>query len=76
MRAALPSCLSSLAAPASNYVLQRTPGTSYVSTNLCGPAPLNTALGGMAEERIMGIVFPAVPCRSFAALEQPAMLRA
>ena len=28
----------------SNYVLQRTPGTSYVSTYLRGPAPLNTAL--------------------------------
>ena len=27
-----------------NYVLQRTPGTSYVSTHLRGPAPLNTAL--------------------------------
>ena len=27
-----------------NYVLQRTPGTSYVSTYLRGPAPLNTAL--------------------------------
>ena len=30
-----------------NYVLQRTPGTSYVSTYLRGPAPLNTALGCM-----------------------------
>ncbi len=29
-----------------NYVLQRTPGTYYVSTNYRGPAPLNTALGG------------------------------
>ena len=28
-----------------NYVSQRTPGTSYVSTYLRGPAPLNTALG-------------------------------
>ena len=27
-----------------NYVLQRTPGTSLVSTYLRGPAPLNTAL--------------------------------
>ena len=27
--------------------LQRTPGTSYVSTHLRGPAPLNTALGCM-----------------------------
>ena len=26
-------------------MLQRTPGTSYVSTNHRGPAPLNTALG-------------------------------
>src|SRR5687767_5054913 len=31
-----------------NYVLQRTPGTSYVSTYLRGPAPLNTALDGMS----------------------------
>lgn len=29
-----------------NYVLQRTPGASYVSTNHRGPAPLNTALCG------------------------------
>ena len=28
-------------------MLQRTPGTSYVSTYLRGPAPLNTALGCM-----------------------------
>src|SRR5687767_4594037 len=33
----------------SNYVLQRTPGTSYVSAYLRGPAPLNTALGPMDE---------------------------
>lgn len=29
------------------YALQRQPGTSYVSTNHRGPAPLNTALGRM-----------------------------
>src|SRR5687767_5148530 len=32
-----------------NYVLQRTPGTSLVSTEHCGPAPLNTALGCSPE---------------------------
>lgn len=35
----------------SNYVLQRTPGTFYVSTYLRGPAPLNTAL---AANRTLG----------------------
>ena len=67
---------SSTAREQSNYVLQRTPGTTYVSTYLRGPAPLNTALDGKAEERIMGIVFPAVLCRSFVASARPAMLRA
>ncbi len=32
-----------------NCALQRTPGTSYVSTYLCGQAPLNTALGVMTK---------------------------
>lgn len=31
-------------------MLQRTPGTSYVSTYHRGPAPLNTALGVMAHD--------------------------
>ena len=34
---------------APNYVLQRTPGRYYVSTNYRGPAPLNTALDPMAS---------------------------
>jgi hypothetical protein len=36
-----------------NYVLQRTPGTFYVSTNHRGPAPLNTALGGAEDTHAM-----------------------
>ena len=39
-----------LAGPGSNYVLQRTPGTFYVSTYHRGPAPLNTALGCMPHD--------------------------
>ena len=34
--------------PESNYVLQRTPGTFLVSSELRGPAPLNTALDLMS----------------------------
>lgn len=30
-----------------NYLLQRTPETSYVSINHCGSAPLNTASDGI-----------------------------
>jgi hypothetical protein len=37
-------------------VLQRTPGTSYVSTNHRGPAPLNTALDRMSALRFTGVV--------------------
>jgi hypothetical protein len=37
---------------APNYVLQRTPGTFYVSTHHRGPAPLNTALGAMTLVRV------------------------
>src|SRR5687767_3897488 len=66
------SCLattrsSSLAASASrsccsarsNYVLQRTPGTFYVSTHHRGPAPLNTALGSMAQPLARSVLFLA-----------------
>ena len=61
----------------SNYVLQRTGGDIVRFNQSLRPArPLNTALGGKAEEHFMGIVFPAVPCRSFATPARPAVLRA
>jgi hypothetical protein len=41
----------------SNYVLQRTPGTSYVSINQRHPAPLNTALVGCCIRMNSGEVY-------------------
>ena len=48
--------------PRSNYVLQRTPGTSYVSTHLRGPAPLNTALGLRAMRAHLLVVLALCAC--------------
>ena len=48
-RAVLPTpCL----ACRSNFVLQRTAGTWFASTNRCGRPPLNTALGAMSLVRV------------------------
>jgi hypothetical protein len=45
----------------SNYVLQRTPGTFLVSSELRGPAPLNTALALMLALVLLAMTIAADP---------------